>query len=75
VFNFSYFYQISQYLDDVRLETTIFGQSESLPKLDKIIGQIECGLTKVYYDLISYSIFAYSCLLWLIIFIAVDIII
>jgi len=39
---------LSQFLDDVRLKTTIFGSSGSSPKPDKIVGQIESGLTEVY---------------------------
>ena len=39
---------ISQYLDDVKLETTIFDYSGSSPKPGKIVGQIESGLTEVY---------------------------
>ena len=40
--------QFLLYLDNVRLEATIFGQSGSSPKPDKIVGQIESGLTEVY---------------------------
>jgi len=39
---------MSPCLDDVRLETTIFGKSGSSPTPDKIVGQIESGLTEIY---------------------------
>ena len=52
---FKWFSPKTQYLDDVRLETTIFGSSRSSPKPDKIVGKIESGLTEVYCMTLFYS--------------------
>jgi len=45
---FKRFPPISQYRNDVRIATTIFSLSGSSPKPDKIVGQIESGLSEVY---------------------------
>jgi len=44
---FKWFSPISQYLDDVKVETTVFGYPGSSPKPVKIVGQIKSGFTEV----------------------------
>jgi len=51
-----WFLPISEYLVDVRPETTIFGYSESLPKPDRIVGLLESRLTEVYCTIVLIQI-------------------